>query len=137
METTCQRSYPLNSENASPPGTCTVYLSSEVSCAVTVGPPTTATIETASETTVITTAGILLLFISTPLVGYSTIARLMSRKQILDLDRLLAHPDARGVVDRRGHRRGKPGQADLPDAPHAQLADLLVGTVQEMHVDGR
>src|SRR5438034_11483156 len=27
METTCQASYPLNSENASPPGTFTVYLS--------------------------------------------------------------------------------------------------------------
>ena len=27
METTCQLSYPLNSENASPPGTFTVYLS--------------------------------------------------------------------------------------------------------------
>src|SRR2546429_1584592 len=27
METTCQFSYPLNSENASPPGTFTVYLS--------------------------------------------------------------------------------------------------------------
>ena len=27
METTCQPSYPLNSENASPPGTFRVYLS--------------------------------------------------------------------------------------------------------------
>src|SRR5580765_1247121 len=27
METSCQLSYPLNSENASPPGTLTVYLS--------------------------------------------------------------------------------------------------------------
>src|SRR5580658_2276299 len=27
METTCQDSYPLNSENASPPGTFNVYLS--------------------------------------------------------------------------------------------------------------
>src|SRR3989442_7701672 len=27
MERTCQASYPLNSENASPPGTFTVYLS--------------------------------------------------------------------------------------------------------------
>ena len=27
METNCQPSYPLNSENASPPGTFTVYLS--------------------------------------------------------------------------------------------------------------
>src|SRR5712691_5264865 len=27
METTCQASYPLNSENASPPGTFKVYLS--------------------------------------------------------------------------------------------------------------
>src|SRR5271156_5552312 len=29
MATTCQPSYPLNSENASPPGTFTVYLSCE------------------------------------------------------------------------------------------------------------
>src|SRR5271167_760797 len=38
METTCQASYPLNSENASPPGTFKVYLS----CADTAQPPTTA-----------------------------------------------------------------------------------------------
>src|SRR5438552_15487999 len=38
METTCQASYPLNSENASPPGTFTVYLS----CAEMARPPTTA-----------------------------------------------------------------------------------------------
>ena len=42
METTGQRSYPLNSENVSPPGTCTVYLSGPVSCAVMALPPKTA-----------------------------------------------------------------------------------------------
>src|SRR4030095_3206693 len=36
-----QLSYPLNSENASPPGTCTVYLLCPVSCAVTARPPRT------------------------------------------------------------------------------------------------
>src|SRR5215469_17045177 len=39
METTCQASYPLNSENASPFGTFTVYLS----CAEMAQPPTMAT----------------------------------------------------------------------------------------------
>ena len=36
---TCQLSYPLNSANASPPGTCRVYLS----CAEMALPPKTAT----------------------------------------------------------------------------------------------
>src|SRR5271170_803508 len=38
METTCQASYPLNSENESPPGTFRVYLS----CAEMAQPPTQA-----------------------------------------------------------------------------------------------
>src|SRR5258708_31823059 len=38
MATTCQSSYPLNSENASPFGVCTVYLS----CAEIALPPKTA-----------------------------------------------------------------------------------------------
>ena len=42
METVCQASYPLNSEKASPPGTCTVYLASPASCAVMTLPPRTA-----------------------------------------------------------------------------------------------
>ena len=62
METVCQPSYPLNSENASPFGTRTVYLAWAVSCAEMALPPKTASTETASETTTITTAGILLLF---------------------------------------------------------------------------
>src|SRR5262245_57117478 len=48
METVCQASYPLNSENASPLGTCTVYLPCPVSCAVTTRPPRTPS--TTSET---------------------------------------------------------------------------------------
>src|SRR5882724_4077403 len=68
METVCQPSYPLNSENASPFGTRTVYLAWPVSCAEMGLPPKTASTETASETTTITTAGILLLFIATPVV---------------------------------------------------------------------
>src|SRR5437660_10876643 len=70
MATVCQLSYPLNSENASPFGTRTEYLACPVSCAVTALTPKTASTETASETTLITTAGILLLFIPTPLVAY-------------------------------------------------------------------
>src|ERR1700722_10321202 len=38
METTCQVSYPLNSENASPPGTVRAYLS----CCAEAKPPKTA-----------------------------------------------------------------------------------------------
>src|SRR2546426_12088811 len=69
MATLCQLSYPLNSENASPLGTRTVYLAWPVSCAEMVAlPPKTASTETASETTTITTAGIRLLFIATLLV---------------------------------------------------------------------
>src|SRR5438552_13853260 len=70
METVCQPSYPLNSENARPFGTRTVYLAWAVSCAEMALPPKTAGTETASETTTITTAGILLLFIATLLVAY-------------------------------------------------------------------
>src|SRR2546430_6985999 len=68
METVCQPSYPLNSENASPFGTRTAYLAWAVSCAEMALPPKTASTKTASETRMITTAGILLLFIATPLV---------------------------------------------------------------------
>src|SRR6266850_1656356 len=66
METVCQLSYPLNSENASPFGTRTVYLAWPVSCAELVLLPRTATTERASDSTTITTAGILLLFIASP-----------------------------------------------------------------------
>src|SRR5260370_37357598 len=54
--TTCQSSYPLNSENASPFGTCTVYLS----CAEMALPP-----KTASTTAMITVSqdGILVMAI--------------------------------------------------------------------------
>src|SRR3954467_7961185 len=55
--TGCQFSYPLKSENASPPGTCTVYLS----CAARAMPP-----ETASDATMVIT-GMFLFFISVPL----------------------------------------------------------------------
>src|SRR5882762_5148947 len=65
METVCQLSYPLNSENASPFGTRTVYLAWPVSCAEVALLP-----RTASETTTITTAGILLLFNASLLVVY-------------------------------------------------------------------
>src|SRR2546429_7799007 len=65
-----QLSYHLNSENASPFGARTEYLACPVPCAVPALTPKTASTETASETPVITTAGILLLFIPTPLVVY-------------------------------------------------------------------
>src|SRR6267143_1334181 len=70
METVCQPSYPLNSENASPFGTRTEYLAWPVSCAEMARTPKTASTETTSETTTITTAGILLLFIATLRVVY-------------------------------------------------------------------
>src|SRR6266403_793298 len=68
METVCQLSYPLNSENASPFGTRTVYLAWPVSCAEVALLPRTASAETASETTMITTARTLFLFIASLLV---------------------------------------------------------------------
>src|SRR5215471_12730527 len=55
METTCQASYPLNSENASPPGTLTVYLS----CCARAKLP-----KTASNTATITIAGNAVLFMA-------------------------------------------------------------------------
>src|SRR5262245_35866542 len=58
MDMVCQPSYPLNSENASPPGTCTAYLACPASWAEVSLPPKTASTETASEATTITTAGI-------------------------------------------------------------------------------
>src|SRR5205823_13469346 len=66
METVCQLSYPLNSENASPFGTRTVYLAWPVSCAEVAPLPRTASTERASDSTTITTAAILLLFIDSP-----------------------------------------------------------------------
>src|SRR4029450_10165051 len=72
METVCQPSYPLNSENASPFGTRTVYLAWPASCAETALPPRTASTETPSATTTITTAWRPLLFISTPLLCWSS-----------------------------------------------------------------
>jgi len=72
METVCHPSYPLNSENASPFGTRTLYLAWPVFCAVTGLPPKTPKIP--SEAITITTAIIRVLFISTlPVVGSQTI----------------------------------------------------------------
>src|SRR5271157_2168160 len=51
----CQSAYPLNSEKARPPGTCTEYLS----CAARAMPPNTAT-----DVATITIAGMLVLLIS-------------------------------------------------------------------------
>src|SRR2546425_2680827 len=81
METVCQLSYPLTSENASPFGTRTVYLAWPVSCADVALLPRTARTETASETTTITTAGILLLFIATLLFLRPTAAELIRVKR--------------------------------------------------------
>ena len=66
----CQPSYPLNSENASPFGTRTVYLAWPVSCAEVARLPRTAGTETASEITTIATAEILLFFVATLLIVY-------------------------------------------------------------------
>jgi hypothetical protein len=67
METVGQLSYPLNSENASPPGTCTVYLAGPASCAMTARPPRTPS--PTSETVMITIAASPLRVISTLPVG--------------------------------------------------------------------
>ena len=56
-------SYPLNSENASPPGTFTVYLS----CAEMAKPP-----KTASHTVAIPIVSMLLRFIAAPPVSSSS-----------------------------------------------------------------
>src|SRR5262245_42005004 len=69
MATVCQLSYPANSENASPPGTRTVYLACPLSCAMTALPPRAAsTTATASAVAAVTSAGKRLLVISTPLL---------------------------------------------------------------------
>src|SRR5258708_1101459 len=68
METVCQPSYPLNSENPSPFGPPRGYLAWPVFGAKTALPTKTASTETASPPPTITTAGILLLFIATLLV---------------------------------------------------------------------
>src|SRR5262245_27420498 len=59
MEIACHDSYPRNSENASPPGTFTVYLS--LSCVELAKPP-----KTASHTVAIPIVSMLLRFIAVP-----------------------------------------------------------------------
>ena len=59
MEIACHLSYPLNSENASPPGTFTLYLS----CAEMARPPATA-----SHTVATPIVNTLLRFIAAPLL---------------------------------------------------------------------
>src|SRR5207249_320675 len=101
METVCQPSYPLNSENSSPFGTRTVYLAWAVSCAEMVLPPKPASTETASETTTITTAGILLLFIPTLLVVYCCqLPQGFERRASVDL----LEVDQVGIGARPGHQ---------------------------------
>src|SRR6516165_9199448 len=68
MATVCQLSYPLNSANASPFGTRTLYFAWPVSCAKTVRRPRTANIETANKSRTIPTVRILVLFIRLPVV---------------------------------------------------------------------
>src|SRR5262245_25809793 len=60
METVCQPSYPLNSANASPPGTFTLYLS----CAERAKPP-----RTTRQTVVIPIVSTFLRFIEAPRVS--------------------------------------------------------------------
>src|SRR5215831_13588973 len=70
METTCQPSYPLNSENASPFGTFTAYLS----CAEMPQPPTPA-----NTAVIIAIVNILLPFIaSTSFVEFSILTSLFT-----------------------------------------------------------
>src|SRR5215471_2013443 len=75
METTCQASYPLNSENASPFGTFTVYLS----CAEIAQPPTAV-----NTPVIIAIVNILLPFIaSTSFVEFSILTSLFTLFLIL------------------------------------------------------
>src|SRR5258707_11122119 len=56
-------------------------------------------------------------------------------QQILDLYRQLPHADAGGVVNRISDCGGEAGQADLADAPRADLVNLVIGEVEEMDLD--
>src|SRR6266404_3499757 len=79
MEMACHDSYPLNSENASPPGTFTVYFS----CAEMARPPTTA-----STPTIIAIVSILLSFIASLLyqsLVYVLISGWMTRIRVTEL----------------------------------------------------
>ena len=58
-------------------------------------------------------------------------------EQVLDLDRQFAHAHAGGVIGRGGDGGGDAGQADLADPAGAEFVDLLVGVIEEMHVDRR
>src|SRR5438093_6919387 len=115
METVCQPSYPLNSENASPFGTRTVYLAWAVSCAEVALPPRTASTVTARETTMITTAGILLLFIAPLLVfcfwpvGWAFgLKMVLFRSDIASPGAAEGRPAARSASRRTMARTGSP-----------------------------
>src|SRR5258706_1313817 len=54
---------------------------------------------------------------------------------MLNLHREFSHANACGMVDRRSDGSGDSGQADLADPARANFVDLLVGKVQEVHLD--
>src|SRR5271167_837170 len=133
METVCQPSYPLNSENASPPGTFTVYLS----CCATAKLP-----KTASNTATITIAGNAVLFMAH---SCAVVCKSNSTASALTAGEPcpLSHPklsqsiggtDGSGRIDPRAHPlviclfadgwRPLPGTGLLPRRPqHSPRAD--------------
>src|SRR5262245_48881136 len=94
METVCQPSYPLNSENASPFGTFTVYLRCPLSCAVTALPPRTPS--TTSDTVMTTAAASPLVPISVPPIRLYA-SRACARDDDLRSVSLLAEDGDRGA----------------------------------------
>src|ERR1043165_1398539 len=62
---------------------------------------------------------------------------MISHKQVLDLHWQLANTNTGRVVHRIGDCRSNTGKPDLADAACAELVDLLVGIIEEVHVDWR
>ena len=62
-------------------------------------------------------------------------SRLALREQILNLDRQFTHSNAGCVMHCCCHGGGEAGQADLADPAGAELVELFVGKVEEMHLD--
>src|SRR5947208_1308416 len=71
----------------------------------------------------------------TPRLRRELMERNTSRQQILDLHRQFPHANSCCVMDRGGDAGGDAGQADFADAAGAEFVNLLVGEVEEMHVD--
>src|SRR5207248_2068227 len=62
-------------------------------------------------------------------------SRRCGSQYLVEGDRKVANPDARGVINRIGDRRGDAGRADLADAFHAEWVHKRVFLVDEDDVD--